>query len=132
MSEYRKEWGGKNKERIYLQRKHKMETDPVYKFEFRVRENIRNSFKRACNEQYTKSKRTADILGCSIEEFVSYISNQFKEGMTLANHGEWHLDHHTPLATAETEEDIIRLCHYTNYKPLWANDNLRKGAKIIN
>ena len=61
---------------------------------------------------------------------MSYISEQFEEGMTLDNHGEWHLDHKVPVATAETEEDIIRLNHYTNFQPLWAEDNQSKGAKL--
>ena len=51
--------------------------------------------------------------------------------MTLENHGEWHLDHIIPLAIAKTEEEIIKLNHYTNFQPLWAIDNLKKGAKIL-
>jgi hypothetical protein len=51
--------------------------------------------------------------------------------MTLENYGEWHLDHIIPLATATTREDVVRLNHYTNFQPLWAKDNLSKGAKII-
>jgi hypothetical protein len=51
--------------------------------------------------------------------------------MSLDNHGKWHLDHIIPLATATTEEDVIRLNHYTNFQPLWADDNLKKSNKII-
>jgi len=29
------------------------------------------------------------------------------------------------------EDDVIRLNHYTNLQPLWAEDNLRKGSKIL-
>ena len=70
------------------------------------------------------------ILGCTIDEFKSYIESKFKKGMTFENYGEWHLDHIIPLATAKTTEDVIKLCHYTNFQPLWAEDNLKKGAKI--
>ena len=31
----------------------------------------------------------------------------------------------------KTEEEIYRLCHYTNLQPLWAEDNLKKGSKIL-
>ena len=63
--------------------------------------------------------------------FAEYIKSKFTEGMTLENYGEWHIDHIIPLATAQSIEDVKRLCHYTNLQPLWAQDNLRKGAKII-
>jgi hypothetical protein len=51
--------------------------------------------------------------------------------MSWDNHGKWHIDHIIPLASAETEEDIYRLSHYTNLQPLWAEDNWRKNSKIL-
>ena len=42
-----------------------------------------------------------------------------------------HIDHIIPLSSGETEDDIYKLCHYTNLQPLWYNDNLKKGSKII-
>tara|TARA_R110000824_G_scaffold92959_1_gene225129 strand:- start:43 stop:738 length:696 start_codon:yes stop_codon:yes gene_type:complete len=104
--------------------------DPLFKFTGNLRSLIYEAFKRACNGSHVKRSSTVDILGCDFDFFVSYISEQFEEGMTLSNHGEWHLDHDTPISSAKTEEDIIRLNHYTNFKPLWARDNLRKGAKL--
>ena len=38
----------------------------------------------------------------------------------------YHIDHIVPLATAQTEEDVIKLCHYTNLQLLTAKDNLEK------
>ena len=73
------------------------------------------------------------------EEYAKHLSKQFYnhpktgEKMTFDNHGlhGWHLDHIIPLSTAKTEEDIIKLCHYTNLQPLWAEENLSKGNKIL-
>jgi hypothetical protein len=42
-----------------------------------------------------------------------------------------HIDHIIPLSSANTEEDIYKLCHYTNLQPLWAEDNIKKGDKIL-
>ncbi len=53
--------------------------------------------------------------------------------MSWDNHTKygWHIDHIIPLASAKTEEELKSLCHYTNLQPLWAKENLSKGAKII-
>jgi hypothetical protein len=108
-------------------------SDPLYKFTTNTRCVISSAFKRAVKGAYSKSTgdTTRSILGCSFEDFASYITSQFTEGMTLENYGQWHLDHRIPLATAKTREDVVRLNHYTNFQPLWAKDNLSKGAKII-
>jgi hypothetical protein len=102
--------------------------DTLFKFKKSVRCLIRDSFRR-CN--HNKTSKTVDILACSIEEFKSHIERQFTKGMTWEKLGEIHLDHIIPLATAKTEEDVIRLNHYTNFQPLWAKDNLKKSDKIV-
>lgn len=35
------------------------------------------------------------------------------------------------LATAESEQDIIALNHHTNLRPMWAIENIAKGAKVL-
>jgi hypothetical protein len=51
--------------------------------------------------------------------------------MSWENYGThgWHIDHIIPLASAHTKEDVYRLWHYSNLRPLWAEDNWKKGAK---
>jgi hypothetical protein len=49
--------------------------------------------------------------------------------MCWDNQGKWHIDHIIPLSSGKTEDDIIKLCHYTNLQPLWAIDNMKKGSK---
>jgi hypothetical protein len=44
----------------------------------------------------------------------------------------WDIDHIIPLSSAKTEEDIIKLNHYTNLKPLCTYYNrFIKKDKII-
>ena len=78
-----------------------------------------------------KVGKTTDILGCSYNEAREYIGNQFREGMSWDNYGEWHIDHIKPLALAKTKEETYRLCHYTNLQPLWAIENLQKGCSNL-
>lgn len=104
-------------------------TDSLFKFKSNVRGLIYQSFKRKKNNDWIKKTKTESILGCKFEEFKIYIEKQFTEGMNWENQGEWHLDHIKPLKLAETEEEVIILNHYTNFQPLWAEDNLKKGSK---
>jgi len=113
---------------LNIKRMQRIKIDPIYKFSLNVRSNILMSFKRGKNK-FKKNAKTEIILGCTIEEFRNYIESKFSKGMSLENHGKWHLDHIIPLASANTEEDIIKLNHYTNFQPLWAFDNLSKGCK---
>ena len=46
--------------------------------------------------------------------------------MTWENHGDWHYDHIIPLASANTVEELEKLCHYKNIQPLWAKENIAK------
>lgn len=74
-------------------------------------------------------------LGCTIEELKAHLESLFKPGMTWDNWGHtgdvWHLDHIIPLASFDlTDPEQVKLaCHYTNLQPLWATENLQKGAR---
>ena len=51
--------------------------------------------------------------------------------MSWENQGEWHIDHKIPLSSAKTEEELYKLCHFTNLQPMWAIENIKKGSKIL-
>lgn len=135
------------------------ETDRIYYTNYRknmpdsVKDKIKKSHRVWCHNQYnnnnkyklvvsirnligkcfrgkTKSKSTEDILGCSIEQFRIYIENQFTNGMCWENQGEWHLDHIIPVSWASTDEEVYKLNHYNNFKPMWGIDNIKKGNKF--
>ena len=50
--------------------------------------------------------------------------------MTWGNRGEWEIDHHIPLASAENEKQMLALCKYTNLRPLWRTENRKKSWKM--
>jgi hypothetical protein len=114
----------KNKRNSYLSNRKK--NDNLFHLTTKIRNLIYISF---YNGGFSKKSKTNDILGCSFEEFKTYIESQFQEGMSWENQGEWHLDHKTPISWAKTEKQVYELNHYTNFQPLWAENNLSKGNK---
>jgi len=110
--------------------------DSFFKFSTDIRNLIRISFK---NKSFKKNTKTEKILGCSIKDFKIYIESKFESWMTWENHGNpkdkilepsktWDIDHIIPISTAKTEEDVIKLNHYTNLQPLcsYFNRNIKK------
>ena len=81
------------------------------------------------NQGYKKNTKTANMLGCSYEEFQIHLESQFQPNMTWQNQGEWHIDHFFPVSWATTKPQFYKLNHHTNLRPLWAKDNLEKNAK---
>jgi hypothetical protein len=109
----------------------KKRQDPFYKLKDGIRNRIRASMK---SKGYSKKSKSFEILGCTYEEFKIHIESQFLPWMSWINHGNpkdgilepnknWDLDHIIPISTAKTEEDVLRLNHYTNYQPLCSYTN---------
>lgn len=94
----------------------------------REKERVGNSISKSLQkEKYSKNTIAYKYLGLDKDEFVSYISSLFREGMSWNNRGEWQLDHIIPLSSAKTNSDIKRLWHYTNLQPLWRHENREKS-----
>lgn len=77
-----------------------------------------------------KTSKTFECIGCTPSELMEHLSKQMKHGMSWDNYGEWHVDHIIPLASASDEDDMTKLCHYSNLQPLWALENIKKGARL--
>ena len=132
--EYRQENKEQIKERHKEYEKERYKSDPIFK----LKQNLRSRLRHVLNSKnLKKSKHTIDILGCSIEELKLHLESQFEQWMNWSNNGPydpknldtWQIDHIEPLANAVTEEDVYRLSHYTNLRPLRAIDNIIKKDK---
>jgi len=103
--------------------KNRLDNDTLYKIRHYLTCMLGTYFR---NGGFTKKTRTYEILGCSFEEFKSHLESKFELWMNWENRGlyngevnyGWDLDHIIPISSAETEEDIIKLNHYTNLRPL--------------
>jgi hypothetical protein len=138
---YRAEYYQRNKEKLRDYNKKydknrsvnfmiKYNTNPIIKLRHRLNCRLREVLKF---KSLIKNKTHNDIIGCSPKFLKEHLEIQFSKGMSWDNHGlyGWHIDHIIPLSSANTEDEIYKLCHYTNLQPLWAEDNLRKSNKIL-
>ncbi len=126
--EKRKIYRENYKPRKIERRRERRETDNVYNLVNRLRCRLR---KYLITLNITKKNRTFDVVGCAPEFLKEYLEKQFRDGMNWENRSEWHIDHIIPLSSATSEEELYKLCHYTNLQPLWAEENMRKGNKIL-
>lgn len=80
---------------------------------------------------FVKAGSAIKDLGCSVTELRIHLESKFQPGMTWDNYGQWHIDHIFPLSKADlsNRDDFLKVNHYSNLQPLWAADNIRKGAK---
>lgn len=132
LKNHEKEYRNTHKEKIKeYHKKYKTErskTDPLFRLTQTIRTRIGDSLRR---KNFTKKSRTYEILGCSFEQFKTYIESKFESWMTWDNYGKyngqlnygWDFDHIIPLITAVAENEIIKLNHYTNFQPLCSKTN---------
>jgi hypothetical protein len=123
------EWSQKNKKRVQENMRawfsQKQATDPRYRLA-----NSISSYVYWCLKNKKNGKKTADILGYTIEELQTHLERQFQPGMSWNNYGQWHVDHIVPVAAfsfSSHEDENFKACWaITNLRPLWAAENLRK------
>jgi len=129
---YHKEYRKKNSVKFISYGKNyriKNNSNPLFRVSNNIRKRIRTFLKL---KNLTKTNKTFNIIGCSPEFLKEHLEKQFTDGMSWELMGlHIHIDHIIPLSSAKTEEELYKLCHYTNLQPLWAEDNLKKGAKIL-
>jgi hypothetical protein len=128
-----KEYRNKNKEIIRERYKRYLKNNINVKLKRYISSRIRDAVVKC---KTTKCGNTLKLLGCSIEHARKHLESQFKEGMTWENYGKygWHIDHIIPCASFDlTDPEQQKKCfNYKNLQPLWWQENLSKGSKILN
>lgn len=127
-AEYRKNPENKKKFNLYFKKwiNDKLKKDPHFKLKQQLSHRIYLALKGK-----VKSKRTKDLIGCTIEELWVYLEKLFKPGMNKKNYGKWHVDHIRPCASFDLTkpEEQAKCFHHTNLQPLWAKENIFKSDK---
>ena len=127
---YAKKWRAKNKDRVREYHRDLMKNSPQRKIGSLLRSRIHRV---VANQNTIRKGSFKELTGVnSVQELKNHLEKQFKKGMTWDNQGEWHIDHIIPCASFDlTKESEQKKCfHYTNLQPLWAVENLSKGAKV--
>lgn len=102
----------------------RLKSDELFRFKSVIRKRISYLIRN-------KNLSTEEIIGCSFEEFKLYIESKFENWMNWENYGlyngeyefGWDIDHIIPLSSAETQDDVYKLCHFTNLQPLCSKIN---------
>jgi len=122
----------RNQQRQYIN--HKLKTDMCFKTISLCRKMVR----RALNGN-PKSEHTMTYFMCSIDEFKTHIERLWLPGMNWENRGtgpsKWQIDHIIPCSFFKDyisdEVEKYMCCRWQNLQPLWWEDNMAKGVKII-
>ncbi len=137
----KKEYRANNKEKIREAQRKKRLINKLYTLKSNLKNRIRECF---TNKGFKKNYKTEEILGCNYNEFKLHLESKFESWMTWENRGNpkdgiiepnksWDIDHIIPMASATTEEDIIKLNHYGNLQPLcsYVNRYIKRDKIII-
>jgi hypothetical protein len=116
--EYRIRNREKENERQSRYIKERKSKDPLYALS-RASRNL--LYKAISRKGFKKRSHTADLLGCTFEDFMIRLGNPPCEHP--------HLDHICPVAQAKTEEEVIKLQNYINFQWLTPEENTSKGDK---
>ena len=141
ISEKKKEYYLDNKEKLLgRQKQYNLENKPKRNayvsnkrktdLAFALTDNLRTRLKQALNGK-NKSKSTLKLLGCTVKYLIQHLEKQFQPGMNWENRHLFHIDHIRPCSSFDlTDPKQQSECfNYKNLQPLWAQDNMVKGAK---
>jgi len=99
---------------------------------FKISGNLRTRLYQSLKKN-SKSKKTLELLGCTISKLKIYLQKRFKVGMTWENYGrgkgKWNIDHIRPCVSFDLSKskEQKKCFNYKNLQPLWHIENKRKG-----
>lgn len=112
----------------------------MQKPEIRLKSLLRKHLHQVLKHKGIRRQESAlELVGCSVGKLRRHLEAQFAPGMTWDNRGVlradktnvWHVDHIVPLDAFDLRKkgERKRAFHYTNLRPLWGAENIRKSNK---
>lgn len=103
--------------------------DPKFRLNMSVSAGVRRGLKSGKGGNGWQS-----LVGYTLEALRNHLEAKFLPGMTWENYGKWHVDHIVPLSAhnfeAPEDPDFRRAWALDNLQPMWAIDNIKKGARL--
>ena len=108
----------------------KAKADPA----FRLNQNISRAIRGSLFAGAKHKRKWETIVGYTLAGLRKHLEKQFQPGMTWDNYGKWHIDHEIPISafnfTKPEHEDFVRCWSLNNLRPMWAKENISKGARL--
>ena len=117
-----------NKKRQATYKRERYNKNPAIRTKDLLSRHLRHFTKRRGE---TKPGRTEELLGYTAKELNTHLESLFKDGMTWANQGEWHIDHRIPQSYFTSIDQLKECFALSNLKPEWASWNISKGNRFI-
>lgn len=99
---------------------------------FRLSSNFSRNM-RAGLDSGKGGKKWETLVGYKLDDLVKHLERQFLPGMTIENHGKWHIDHIRPISSfsysSYDDAEFLDCWSLSNLRPLWAKDNISKHSK---
>jgi bacterioferritin-associated ferredoxin len=111
-------------------RRDRYRRDPAW----RVASHMKGLMHRALTSN-KQGKSWRLLVPYSLQHLMDHLEKQFLPGMSWSNYGNgWHIDHKMPRSKfsyrTPDDPDFKACWALSNLQPLWALDNIRKGAKV--
>lgn len=113
--------------------KKRIKSDPCFRMLTSLRRRLRFVVANAGSK---KVLNTMGLVGCSFEEFKSYLESKFEPWMNWDNYGnsngKWVIDHKIPCSSFDLSkrEDQLKCFHYSNLQPLEWYENIKKSDSL--
>lgn len=120
----------KRKMSMRIWEKNKLKNDVLFRLKKNLSTTLRKILKSKNFKKGTKDKLS--ILGTDYKTFKEYLEGLWEPWMNWDNYGKykkgtfnygWDVDHIIPTSKAITEEELYKLNHYTNLRPLCSKVN---------
>ena len=125
-----KDYHNFRKERRSILDKERRKTDLNFKLVCNLPSRTSKAFKA---QNFTKTNKTFDLLGCSHSFLKRWIIHQLYGNMTLENYGSvWQIDHCLAITSFNllNGNDMKKCFNWINLRPMYCSENISKGDKI--